>query len=249
MDRTTSETIETLLARVSVRSFDSRPVSDAAVDAVLRAALRAPTSSNIQACTVVKVRETEAKATLAAAAGNQRHVAQCPVFLAFCADLTRIEAALQRNGHDLTDNNHELGLVSTIDAALVGMAAYLAADSVGLKGVMIGGVRNDPETVAQILGLPKRVYCVFGMCLGYADTVPEQKPRMPYAAVVHAERYDATASAAALEPYDAALAEHYRASGRETTDDSWTHDVAAKFAARPRDGLRAALARMGFDFR
>ena len=87
------------------------------------------------------------------------------------------------------------------------------------------------------------------MCLGYADTVPEQKPRMPYAAVVHAERYDATASAAALEPYDTALAEHYRASGRETSDDSWTHDVAAKFAARPRDGLRAALARMGFDFR
>ena len=75
MTGTTSETIETLLARVSVRRFAGRPVAEEAVDAVLRAALRAPTSSNIQACTVIKVRDAEAKQALAAAAGNQRHVA------------------------------------------------------------------------------------------------------------------------------------------------------------------------------
>ena len=245
----TSETIETLLARVSVRRFSDQPVAEETIDAVLRAALRSPTSSNIQACTVIKVRGRQAKEALAALAGNQKHVAECPVFLAFCADLTRIEAAMQRNGHDLDGNNHELGLVSTIDAALVGMSTYLAADSVGLKGVMIGAMRNDPEAVARILDLPPRVYCVFGMCLGYADAVPTQKPRMPFEAVVHAERYDRATSLGTLDAYDADLAGHYRAEGRETADASWTGEVATKFAARPRDGLRGALSRLGFDFR
>ena len=83
----------------------------------------------------------------------QRHVRDTPVFLAFCADLTRIEHVVRERGHDIEDNNLEIGLVSSIDAALVGMSAYLAADSLGLKGVMIGAVRNDAVETARILGL------------------------------------------------------------------------------------------------
>lgn len=244
----TSDTLRVLSQRVSVRRYRDEPVPDAAVDAVLRAALRAPTSSNIQACTVIVVRDAQTKRALSVPAGKQQHIVDCPVFLAFCADLTRIEHALARNGHDLADNNLEMGLVSSIDAALVGMSAYLAADSLGLKGVMIGAVRNDPEAVAELLGLPPRVYCVFGMCLGYADAVPPQKPRMDFDAVVHRERYRAEGREDALARYDRELAAHYRASGRETGDDSWTREVDAKFSPRPRDGLRAALARLGFDF-
>jgi len=244
----TSDTLDVLHRRVSVRRYRDEPVPDAVVDALLRAALRAPTSSNIQACTVIVVRDPDTKRALSVPAGDQRHIVDCPVFLAFCADLTRIERALARNGHSLADNNLEMGLVSSIDASLVGMSAYLAADSLGLKGVMIGAVRNDPETVARLLGLPPRVYCVFGMCLGYADAVPPQKPRMDFDAVVHRERYRAGGRDEALARYDRALAQHYRASGRETDDASWTREVDAKFSVRPRDGLRAALARLGFDF-
>ncbi len=243
-----SETIAVLGERVSVRRYRDEPVADAVVNTILSAAFRAPTSSNIQAYSVVVVRDPQTRRVIAEAAGNQQHVIECPVFLAFCADLTRIELALERNGHDLDDNNLEMGLVSTIDAALVGMSAYLAADSVGLKGVMIGGVRNDPETVARVLDLPRRVYCVFGMCLGYADTVPPQKPRMAFEALVHRERYDADKTRDHVVAYDRELARHYRDAGRTTSDDSWTREVAAKFSVRPRDGLRAALRRMGFDF-
>ncbi len=248
MSAYTSETIELLHQRVSVRKYADREVTEAAVGALLSAAVRSPTSSNIQSYSVVVVRDPQTKAGLAKAAGNQQHVIDCPVFLAFCADLTRIEHAMKLNGHTLDNNNLELGLVSSLDATLVGMSAYLAADSLGLKGVMIGGARNDPETFAKLLGLPHRVYCVYGMCLGYVDDVPAQKPRMAYSSVVHHERYDASKTAQDVAAYDAELARHYRSDDRATTDDSWSHDVAAKASQRPRDGLRAALARMGFDF-
>lgn len=245
----TSDTIEVLNDRVSVRAYRNEPVDQALVDTVLRAAFRAPTSSNIQAYSVVQVHDAGARKELAAAAGNQQHIIACPVYLTFCADLTRMEEAFTRNGHDISDNNLELGLVSTIDASLVGMSAYLAADSVGLKGVMIGGMRNDPERVARILGLPNRVYCVFGLCLGYADSVPAQKPRMNFDALVHHDRFNTSGTASGVDAYDSALAQHYRSTGRDTNDASWTHEIDTKFSTRPRDGLRGALSRLGFDFR
>ena len=246
--RTTSETIDLLLNRVSVRKYSDEPVSDATVEAVLGAAFRAPTSSNIQAYSVVVVRDEQARRALSVATGNQRHVAETPVFLAFCADLTRMEHALQRHGHNMDDNVLEIGLVSTIDATLVGMSAYLTAESLGLKGVMIGGVRNDPLEVARILGLPRRVYCVFGMCLGWPANVPPQKPRMDYGTVVHHERYRTEGLADEVDAYDAALAAHYRGQGRETTDDSWSDDINAKFAVPRREKLRQSLKELGFDF-
>ena len=243
-----SETTRVLSERVSVRRFRNEPVSDDVVNALLQAAFRAPTSSNIQAYSVIIVRDPQSRQALAKIAGNQQHVIDCPVFLAFCADLTRIEHAMIERGHDIDNNNLEMGLVSTIDAALVGMSAYLSADSLGLKGVMIGAMRNNAIEVARILGLPQRVYCVFGMCLGYADHVPAQKPRMDFEAVVHHERYDTGKMASFIEHYDQRLAQHYRATDRATHDASWSHDMDDKFSRRPREELRAALRQLGFDF-
>ena len=248
MAQASSETIAVLNDRVSVRKFSDRVVEDYLVDEVLRAAFRAPTSSNIQTYSVIKVKDPQSRAALAKVAGNQQHIIDCPVYLAFCADLTRIEYAMHRNGHSLENNNFEMGLVSSIDAALVGMAAYAAADSVGLKGVMIGALRNDPKATAEILGLPHRVYAVFGMCLGYPNEAPPQKPRMSFDSVVHEDRYDSGKMAAFVDAYDLELSEHYRGQGRETTDDSWSGDVSAKFSVRPRDTLRQTLVDMGFDF-
>jgi len=243
-----SETIEVLMQRRSIRRYSDTPVTDAHVDAILGAALRAPTSSNVQACSVVVVRDPAIKERLAVPCGNQKHIVSCPVFLAFLADLTRIEAAFRRHGHTVDDNNLELGLVATVDASLVGMAAYVAAESLGIQGVMIGAMRNKPEEIAEILNLPKRVYAVFGMCLGFPAEAPKQKPRMPLSGIVHHETYDAAASLSVLDPYDADLKAHYDAIGKETTEASWTDEVDAKFSTRPRDGLRAALKARGFDF-
>ena len=245
----TSETIEVLHNRVSIRKYSDEPVTEAQVEAILRAAFRAPTSSNIQAYSVIVVRDPAVKAKLAELTGNQKHVAACPVYLQFCADLTRMEAAMKRHGHDLENNNLEYGLVASIDAALVGMATQLVADSLGIKGLMIGAVRNLPNEVGKLLGMPRRVYPVFGMCLGWPAEAPKQKPRMDLGATVHYEKYDTAKLEAALDAYDKELAAHYNSVGKPTTPDSWTRDIDEKFAQPRRDKLRQQLKEMGFDFR
>ena len=249
----TSETIETLNNRVSVRTYTAEPVTEATVEAILRAAFRAPTSSNIQSYSVIVVRDAETKKQLSAITGNQRHIVETDVFLAFCADLTRIDHVITAKGHTFAENNLEFGVVSTIDAALVGMSAYLAAESLGLGGVMIGAIRNNAAETARVLGLPHHVYCVFGLCLGWPAEVPPQKPRMDYRQMVHYERHGAPRDSRSLPEgiaaYDAALAAHYAATGKPTAPDSWTHETATKFHVQPRPHLRAELKARGFDFK
>ena len=248
-----SETIGLLNNRVSIRKYKDDSVPEDLVAQILRAAFRAPTSSNIQSYSVIVVDDPDTREQLKVVTAGQQHVVEAPVFLAFCADLTRIEHVMAKRGHTIRDNNMEIGLVSSIDASLVGMAAYMAAESVGLKGVMIGAVRNDAAATARILGLPDQVYCVFGLCLGWADEAPPQKPRMDYSTMVHYERHgtlrDNRDLGQTLDAYDADLARHYTDTGRVTTSDSWSHDMDKKFDPQLRDNLRRELKSQGFDFR
>ena len=69
-------------------------------------------------------------------------------------------------------------------------------------------MRNDPVRAAELLGLPRRSFVVFGLCVGYAmaEAADEVKPRLPQGIVLHRERYDAGREATLRPPYDAEMA-------------------------------------------
>lgn len=243
-----TELLRLLRMRGSVRNYKPEPVPEPWVDAIIAAGQRAPTSSNIQAYSIIVVRNPEAKARLAELAGNQKHIVECPVFFAICADLTRPAYACDLHGEDFVGHTLEKGLVSTIDAALVGMSMSLAADSMGLGTVMIGGMRNSPLEVAELFKLPKRVFVVFGLCVGWPKSAPVPKPRQPMAAVVHQETYNSELPEAALDAYDKELAQYYTGLGRETPEQSWTRTMADSLSKPRRMQLREQLKTLGFDF-
>jgi nitroreductase len=164
---------QTLQNHVSIRAFSGEPVPDGMIDAVLAAARRSPTSSNMQTYSIIVVRDLETRKKLAVLAGNQQHIVQCEVFVGFLADIHRLEMASDMHGQPLA-KSLETTLVATVDAALVGMSAQTAAESFGLGAVMIGGMRNQPAAVAELLGFPEGVYMVYGMSIGWpaADARP-----------------------------------------------------------------------------
>lgn len=237
--------LRVLERRATVRAFRPDPIPDKWIDALLAAGQRAPSSSNIQACTVIVVRDPQTRARLSPICGGQRHIEECPVFLAFCADLTRAASACEMQGLGL-DQTLEIGLVATIDAALVAMTVSLAAEAMGLGSVFIGALRNNTLEAAKILGLPPQVYAPFGMCLGWPAAHPAPKPRMPMPAFAHAEAYDASTRESALAAYDHVLAEYYRSQGRETPEQGWTRPTAKAFSVERRKHLRAELQALGF---
>lgn len=246
---TSNPVLDALNQHVSVRNYRQEPIADDLLRTILNAARRSPTSSNIQAYSFVVVRNPETKQQLAVLAGNQSHIETCDVFIAVCADITRLEKATELYGKSLA-KNLENSMVATVDASLAGMSLSLAAESVGIGTVMIGGMRNRPQEVAEVLGLPSGVFVVYGICLGYPDEdkFPEQKPRLPEDLIIHYEQYTNSDPTPQLQAHDAELAAHYRNQGRRTPDGAWTNVIADKFSVFQRPKLKATLESMGFRF-
>lgn len=237
-----SETVRLLESRVSVRKFSPDPVSDELLTIVLRAACRAPTSSNIQAYSLIVIRDVETRRALSVLAGNQAHVADTPVLLAVCADVSRARRACELHGRPFAGENLEIGLVATVDASLAGMCVMLAAESLGLGCVIIGGLRNKPVETARLLGLPDGAFVVFGMCLGWPQEHPEKRQRIPDDGAIHFGRYDASRTDDVLRAYDDMLTK------RGDASITWTAKIARDFSTPRRPDMRACLATLGFPF-
>lgn len=244
-----TNTIETLNNHVSIRKYTDDPVDDETVRTLLRAARQSPTSSNMQTYSFVVVRDLETRKKLKSfMVGNQDHVLTSQVFVAVCADISRVIRACELHGKKLA-RTLEISMVATVDAALVGMSLATAAESMGLGTVMIGSVRNDPEEAARLLGLPEGVFVVFGLCIGWPAESPPLKPRMPEELIIHYERYNQDNVDKHIHEYDQALAAYRRDIGQETPDAAWTSKMADRFPKPARPGMCAALERMGFVFK
>jgi nitroreductase len=239
---------ETMNNHVTARFYTGDPIAEEMLEAILSAARRAPTSSNMQTYSIVVVRDLETRKELAKITHGQKHIETCEVFLAFCADTKRLETAVANHGVIMA-RSLELTLVSTIDAALVGMSVQTAAESFGLGGVMIGAIRNDPKRAAELLDLPQGVYVVFGMCLGWPDDerVPPQKPRLPREIVIHYEQYDHVDPTPEIEVYDDELAAYYGNLNRNQHIAAWSGPIATRLDKPLRPHLRGDLEEMGFS--
>ncbi|WP_433584737.1 NADPH-dependent oxidoreductase [Microbacterium hydrocarbonoxydans] len=243
-----SGTIRGLLAHRSVRAFDGRPVDPAIVDTLVTAAQSASTSSNLQSWSVVVVRDKTHKSAVAALAGDQEFIREAPLFLVFVADWAR-GAAISRSRGEAAEGigYFDSTLVATIDAAIAAQNAIVAAEALGLGAVFVGAVRNRPDELSALLGLPDASYPVVGVAVGWPDTArpTRVKPRLPQSVVRHDERY-ASASASDLARYDEALRRFNESQGRT---GSWLDAVVARVRSRSalhgRERLRGILSSRG----
>jgi nitroreductase len=223
---------------------------DGLVELLVAAAQSAPSSSNLQAFSIVAIQDKLRTARLAKLAANQKHVEEAPLLLMFVADLARLRHVAVNvdepaNGLDYTESF----LVAVTDAAFAAQNCFIALESLGLGACYIGAMRNHPKDVAEELGLPPGAFVVFGMTIGYPD--PEVatgvKPRLPQSIVLHRERYEPL-STAHLNAYDEALRE-FRLD-QVMSDVAWskhaTGRVSGPESLMGRHVLRDVLQDLGF---
>ncbi len=246
-----NEVVASLLTHRSVRGYVPTPVPKGTLETMIAAAQSAATSSNLQTWSVVAVNDPATRAEFAKIANNQQHIVECPVFLAFCADISRNERMAAVEGTKLEALPYvETFLVAAIDAALAAQNAVVAAESLGLSTVYIGAMRNNVQRVAELLALPPGVVCVFGLCVGYPKPGAESsvKPRLAQPAILFHERYDASRDEAHRKAYDAALSRYSKA--HEMSQYTWTERVLNRMgpikSMSGRDKLKAALQALGF---
>ena len=241
-------TQELQLNHRSVRRFLPRPLEEGQLQALIRCGQAAATSSFIQAYSIVRVTRPSARAAIAAAAGGQPWIEQAAEFLVFCADLRRINGACERAGKGALQGFTEHALAAVVDVGLMAQNVLLAAESQGLGGVYIGGIRNDPQVVVDQLRLPPLVTPVFGMCLGWPDEANEVKPRMPVEFVLHEDVYR-DIPATDMAKYDAQMGAYYAARGANVKLSDWSQAVASAMQGKKRKHMREFLQGRGFFLR
>ena len=191
-----------LLMRRTHRRYAERPVLEPLVRLLLGTAFSASSKSDFQQATVIWVRDRQSRDRLAALVPDMPWVGNAPEFLVFCGDAHRLERIGELRGHSNENGRLEGFFNASIDAALVLQTFILAAETAGLGCCPISVIRNHAGAVAEILGLPDKVFPVAGLCVGYPAATGYVSMRLPLEATVHIDHYDERLFPEAVDAYD-----------------------------------------------
>ncbi|KAK7753118.1 hypothetical protein SLS62_004849 [Diatrype stigma] len=250
--------LESLLQHKSVRKFlPDAALPPGALELLAAAAQSAATSSNLQTWSAVAVTDPARKAAASTLSGDQAFIREAPLLLVFCADLRRLTGVSRQHGTAGAGLAYaEMYTMATIDAALAGQNAAVAAEALGLGACYVGAARNRPRELAALLGLPPRVVALFGLAVGWPDpearSAAEVKPRLPVAEVLHREAWDDGDQEGNLAAYDKTLDAFNARQGRGDAP-TWTyrsaHRVATVESLHGRDVFRQVLNERGFELK
>ena len=170
------ETWDAIRARRNVRAYTDEPIEPAALDRILEAARRTPSSRNWQPWDFVVVTEREHLRELATVWQGAGHVAGSAATIALIAPVSEDERERAITNYDLGQATMSI----MIEAADLGIGSGHSA---------VG----DQDLARQLLGLPADRYCAFLIALGH----PADRPlapltkinRRPFEEVVHRERW------------------------------------------------------------
>lgn len=242
-------TIETMQSHRSIRKFKDKAIPDEILEIILTSAQCAATSNFVQAYTIIRVDNQQNRQAIAKISGSQQWIIDAPVFLVFLADLNRLEAACRKHGKEMADGYMEQFIVATVDTALIGQNTLLAAESMGLGGLFIGAIRNNPKKMCDMLNIPDHAYPVFGMCLGYPDDMPPVKPRLPLEAIFKKETYDRKRDEAVLDTYDETTNDYYLSRDSNLKDETWSIQMAGFMSQIIRPHMKDFIESKGFCLR
>lgn len=244
-----SSVIELLKSHRSIRKFTDQPIDAELFTELVNAGQAAATSSFLQGSTIIRICNKETRSEIAKLAGNQVYVENAAEFLMFCADLKRAGNYCEEYDMPFEGDYTEHFIIATVDVALMAQSLVTAAESVGLGICYIGGIRNNPAKVSELLKLPRGVYPVFGLCLGYPDQDPEVKPRLPLPVILKQEVYNEEGDREVIDEYDELIREYYRTRTGGGHGISWTRQVSTLLSEKSRPHMRDFLAEQGFKFR
>ncbi len=237
-------TIDLLRAHRSIRHFTDEPISQAQREAIIASAQAASSSSFLQCSSIIRITDPAMREQFVTLTGGQKHIAQAAEFWVFCADFNRNLQICP----DAQLGLAEQLLLGAVDTAIMGQNAFTAAESLGLGGVYIGGIRNSINEVTDLLALPKYVLPLFGMCLGWPADNPDVKPRMPAAMLVHENHYQPV-DENILAEYDETLAQYYLTRDTNNRRDTWSDHIRRTIIKESRPFILDYLHKQGWATR
>ena len=189
MDNMSEKIAEFFSRRATVRKYKDDAPSRELIDSLLAAAMRAPTTGNMQLYSVVETRDPEMRRRLAELHFNQPAATGAPLMLTFCADYHRTSAWCRQRKAEPGYDNFLSFINAATDALLFCQSFCTLAEAAGLGLCYLGTTIYRPEDIIDALGLPELVMPVATITLGYPAEEPALSDRLPLTAFVHDEAY------------------------------------------------------------
>lgn len=194
------------LAALNERSVCRRYRRDAVPEEVVRllcaTALSAPTKSDLQQATIVRLADPAKRAAVCALLPGSPWLMQAPELFVFCADGYRMRRLFARKEAEFPNEHLDAFFNATVDAAIALGAFVFAAELVGLGTCPISQIRDHVAKVDELLSLPDWVVPVAGLALGYPEAKEPLSARLALAATVHMDGYSKEAVERELDAYD-----------------------------------------------
>ena len=194
--------LKTIISRSSVRKFSDKPISKELLTILLTAAQSAPSKSNLQQYSILIMQDETIKMKVADLIGNTKWALSAPVFLLFLADIRRNINITNNKGYDHKNNNVDTFMNAVIDSALSMQSLICAAEASGLGVCPISMIRNIIDEIKNICQLPKGVFPIAGLALGWPDEKAPISIRMPQDIMIHNDFYNEDNLTKKINDYD-----------------------------------------------
>ncbi len=149
------DTLEALYNRRSIRKYKATPVSDDAVEKILKAAMYAPTARNTKSCQYIVVTDRDLLNGLTAVHPHANMLKEATLAIIVCGDksLEEEDSYLCINGSAATQN------------------ILLAAHALGLGSVWLGvfGRPDRMKGLSKFFNLPEHIVPISAIAIGYPD--------------------------------------------------------------------------------
>ena len=153
-----NSTIDHQLNHRSIRAFKPQALSKEQLTTLYEAARHTSSSMFMQQFSILHITDEKKRAAVRQL-GKQPYIGQNGELLIFLVDLYRNQKIRQAAGKD-DGRLHTTDIFQQAveDTVLAVQNTLVAAESMGLGGVILGSVKNDPIELIRVLDLPKMTF-------------------------------------------------------------------------------------------
>jgi len=161
----TNPVIQTILNHKSIRKYKEKSPSNDVVETIVRAGQQAPFA--YQSYSIFLSRN------------KKKNPFEAPLLFTICIDSHKFELIMKQRRWKLVTNDLALIFFGIQDAAYMAENMVVAARSLGLGSCFLGSAMFRAEKIAEKYDLPKRVFPLVQLAMGYPAEDATPRPRYP----------------------------------------------------------------------
>jgi nitroreductase len=167
--------IQTMLEHKSIRKYTDKTPTDEVIQTIVRTGQQAPFASQYY--------------SLLLSRNRKRNPFKAPLLFTICVDSHKFERIMAKRNWKIVTNDLTLLFFGIQDATLMAENMVIASRSLGLGSCFLGSAMNRAAKIAEEYHLPKRVFPLVQLAMGYPAEEPPPRPRYPLEFTLFEDRY------------------------------------------------------------